>query len=220
MVDASSGFATPVVVPDRTAAGSCMPWTKNSSAYSALRRGAGIPLPQAAQVDRGHGQHPRVPLEFYHDPAGAAERVWVMARASLRRVSDFTPWRAELRQAIYQYNALPREGRPSPFTLFLGGEPNTASSMRAAAARAPADPGTDVDTVLREGAGAIRQQAAVDGDLTRRARARSTSTKRAAPLPPTRWGTRSGSGRTSAGAPPAALTNGPAAASRRGRRAR
>jgi hypothetical protein len=98
-------------------------------------------------------------------------RVWVMVRASLRRVSDFTSWRAELRQAIYQYNALPRDGRPSPFTLFLGGEPNTASSMRAAAARAPADPGTDVDTVLREGAGAIRQQAAVDGDLTRRARA-------------------------------------------------
>ena len=116
-------------------------------------------------------------MEFYPNAAGATERVWVMVRTTLRRTEQFSAWRAELRQAVYQYNALSRDGRPSPFSLFLGGEPNTAASMAASELRPPFSPDIDARGVVSEGTAAVRERAAADGDLARRARAVSLNNK-------------------------------------------
>ena len=94
-----------------------------------------------------------------------------MIRTALRRLKDFAAWRVELRQAVYQYNTLSRGDRASPFVIFFGGEPNKISSMAAAAARPPAVLDTDVHSVLADGAEAIRQREAADGDLRRRIQA-------------------------------------------------
>jgi hypothetical protein len=177
MVDRFSGFATLAVMPERTAA--CTIQALDEEFFSIFGPPRKVTVDGAPEFRsaalrkwlKSQGCEWGTPLEFYPAAAGATERVWVMIRTALRRVRDFKAWRAELRQAVFQYNALSREGRPSPFTLFLGGEPNNVSSTLAATQRPPIDPDTDVQQVLIEGRDAHREQEAADGDLRRRERA-------------------------------------------------
>ena len=177
MVDRFSGFVTMAVMPERTAA--CTIQALDEEFFSIFGPPRKVTIDGAPEFRSealrtwltAQGCELVTPLEFYPNAAGATERVWVMIRTTLRRTRDFSAWRAELRQAVYQYNAMDRDGRPSPFSLFFGGEPNTVSSMRVAELRPPVDPQTNVSQVLSDGAAAVRSQEAADGDLRRRARA-------------------------------------------------
>ena len=143
MVDRFSGFATMAVLPERTAACTIAALDMEFfSIFGAPRKITidGAPEFRSAKLRQwieSRGCELVPPMEFYPNAAGATERVWVMVRTTLRRTDEFSAWRAELRQAIYQYNALSRDGRPPPFSLFLGGEPNTAASMAASEQRPP-----------------------------------------------------------------------------------
>ena len=115
-------------------------------------------------------------MEYYPQAAGIAERVWVMIRAALRRTTDFTAWRAQLRQAVYMHNTVPRrESGVSPFLLFFGGEPNTTAASKAAAVRTFDDArltsDADVRDALLGGNAAHAQAAAANTNHARRARA-------------------------------------------------
>ena len=177
MVDRFSGFVTLAVLPERTAA--CVIKALDEEFVSIFGPPRVVSLDGAPEFRssklkkwaRAQGIKLKTPLEYYPDAAGATERVWVMIRTALRRLKDFAAWRVELRQAVYQYNTLSRGDRASPFTIFFGGEPNKISSMAAAAARPPAVSDTDVHSVLADGAEAIRQREAADGDLRRRIQA-------------------------------------------------
>ena len=183
MVDRFSGFATMAVLPERTAAATIAALDMEFfSIFGAPRKITvdGAPEFRSAKLRRwieSRGCELVPPMEFYPNAAGATERVWVMVRTTLRRTELFDAWRAELRQAVYQYNALSRDGRPSPFLLFLGGEPNTAAGAAASEQRPPLPPDTDAHSVILEGAEAVRGLAAADGDLVRRARAVSLNKK-------------------------------------------
>ena len=177
MVDRFSGFATLAVMPERTAA--CTIQALDEEFFSIFGPPRKLTVDGAPEFRSealrtwvtAQGCELVPPLEFYPNAAGATERVWVMIRTTLRRTKDFSAWRAELRQAVYQYNAMSRDERPSPFSLFFGGEPNTVSSMQVAALRPPTDPNTNFQQVLSEGTAATHAQEAADGDLRRRARA-------------------------------------------------
>lgn len=178
MVDRFSSFATIAVLPDRTAASVIRALDHEYfSIFGSPRRITidGAPEFRSAALRQwltARGCELVPPMEFYPDAAGATERVWVMVRAAMRRLRDFSAWRAELRQAVFQYNALNRaDGRPSPFRLFFGGEPNTLASLTAASARRRTDDESAAERIQLQGAEAVRQLAAADGDLTRRARA-------------------------------------------------
>ena len=146
MVDRFSGFATLAVLPGRTAADTISALDEEFfSIFGAPRKITidGAPEFRSAALrtwitSRGCELVP--PMEFYPNAAGATERVRVRIRAAMRRIVHFSAWRAELRQAVYQYNALSRGDRPSPLTLFFGGEPNTAASSAAATHRQPFAP--------------------------------------------------------------------------------
>ena len=181
IIDKFSSFCTMAVMPDRTAASVIQ--ALDEEFFSIFGPAQRVTIDGAQEFKsrklhdwlRARGSTIVTPMEFYAQAAGHVERVWVMVRAALRRTLDFTAWRAELRQAVFQYNALCRDTGTSPYELFFGGiAPSTASTL-AAAVRAFDDPAVhdarDVEIALADGAAAIRTQAAADANLARRVRA-------------------------------------------------
>lgn len=180
MVDKFSGFATVAVLPDRTAASVIQ--GLDEEFYSIFGPAARVTIDGAKEFRSkklrdwlsAMGSKLVTPMEFYPQSQGYVERVWGMVRTAMRRTTDFSAWKAELRQAIYQYNALRKEDCPSPYTLFFGGQPPSSSSLIAAAAREFNDPNLrqarDVQIALADGTSAIRSQAAADKNLKRRSR--------------------------------------------------
>ena len=177
-----SGFVTVAVLPQRTAA--CVIQALDEEFFSVFGPPRKVTIDGAPEFKsaalrawlEGHGVELVQPMEYYPQAAGIAERVWVMIRAALRRTTDFTAWRAQLRQAVYMHNTVPRrESGVSPFLLFFGGEPNTTAASKAAAVRTFDDArltsDADVRDALLGGNAAHAQAAAANSNHARRARA-------------------------------------------------
>eukprot|EP00750_Incisomonas_marina_P026761 INCI5944.2.p1 GENE.INCI5944.2~~INCI5944.2.p1 ORF type:complete len:611 (+),score=47.84 INCI5944.2:299-2131(+) len=172
IIDKFSSFATMAVLSDRTAASVIQ--ALDEEFYSIFGPAKRLTIDGAKEFRSkklrdwltAMGSEIVTPMEFYSQAQGYVERVWVMVHTAMRRTIDFSAWKAELRQAVFQCNALPREDGSSPYTLFLGGMPPSASSHIAASARELDDPNVresgDVEIALAEGATAIRSSAAAD----------------------------------------------------------
>ena len=182
IVDKFTGFVTIAVLPKRTAA--CVIQALDEEFFSIFGPPRKVTIDGAAEFKsaalrswlEGHNVELVTPMEHYPQAAGIAERVWVMVRAAMRRTTDFTAWRAQLRQAVYIHNTVPRrESGASPFLLFFGGEPNTTAANKAASVRTFNDAGLtsddDVSKALLEGGAAHTSAAAADANHARRTRA-------------------------------------------------
>lgn len=107
------------------------------------------------------------PMEYYHSPAGSAERQWAWIRGALRQTDNFARWRDNVRMATFNHNTtINNTIGCSPFQAFFGGKARKRSSQQRGTPAEGAEK-TDVEAWL-EGAEAAVAAAKSRGNLSRR----------------------------------------------------